>query len=561
MDASPRTAFLYLLVYRWISLVPPLAALFSEDPASSPERTVTILALAAGGNLIIHLFHGHLNRLVRARPVFFGVDLLFCAGLVTASGASTSPYYLYTLSPVLGAAFFFQWRGGLAAAAILSALFGAGVAIDLRLRDGTFDPLTFINRAVGYFLIGGIFGYPSVLLERLHRSGALLKQLHDELAQKNAALEKANRLALALQSVAVDIRDVQEYVLRGIVRELGYPRAIMALLNHRVGGFTRWLAVERGRETSDDAVYDQMAMVEPLASPMTDALRTGEVVLCEQAARMSGGAEIDRWLNLSRCAVVPLQMRGVPVGVILVELAEDSPVGAHDLAALRSIAEYSSLALWTTELCIRRARQLATQEERDRIAREIHDTVSQSLFGFAYTLEGCVRLLPGQPEAVREKLAELHALALRTMGEMRRSIFDMWLGELTTEQFADELHDSVRDVGLPDGLQVDIRIDVDVTELSPLSRKHLFRIAQEALTNVVRHANATRASVCLEACDGMVRLTVADDGKGFHPEESAARGGFGLSGIRERVRTLGGSVSIQAEPERGTRLEVAVPKP
>lgn len=565
-SAQQRTVFTYLLLYRWLALIPASILLLA---ASRPAPAILpfTFVLAVFDNLAITVFHSPLNRLVQAKPAFLGVDVLFCAALIAASGGVQSPYYLYSLSPLLAAAFFFQIRGGLLAAAGLSLLYAASAAVSVRYLGGTADLPAAFSQVAGFFLIAGIFGYPSLLLDHLRRSAALLQQMHDELVRKNAALERANRelrsvhgLAVALQSAAVDIRDVQERVLGGIVNELGFERAALALVDHDQGVLTQWVALDRRAGAVDDSLYAAAIPMECDGGTVGEVLRSRDARVCDDGLPPTGREEMDRRLGFGRYVVFPMFVRTIPVGVLIAESRGSDTMSPDGLSSARSVAEQGSLVLWTTRLCMERAQRLATQEERDRIAREIHDAVSQSLFGMAFTLEGCLRLLPQQPEPVKEKLQELHGLALRTMADMRRFIFDMWLGGLTTDQFIDELRGCVHDMGAPDGLEVGISVEGDITGLTPYTRKHLFRIAQEALANVIKHAEASRAEVRLEASGSQVRLAITDDGQGFDREKAASGSGMGLAGIRDRVRSIGGTMEIRCTQGAGTRIEVRVPR-
>jgi signal transduction histidine kinase len=502
-------------------------------------------AVAALNNLVISLFHSRLNPAVQARPLFLSVDLLVCAALIAASGGVYSPFYLYAFSPLLAAAFFFRIRGGLLAASALSLLYAGSAAISIRYFGGSVDPPVALSQVAGFYLIAGIFGYPSVLLGRLRRSAELLRQMHDELVSKNVALERMNRelrsvhaLVVTLQSAAVDIRDVQERVLNGIVNELGFARAAMALVDYEQGVVTRWLMLGRDGGEADDSAYTAAVPIDGGGGAVIETLQTRDVCVRENGAPPTSHEELNRRLGLSRYAVLPMLVRSIPIGVLIVEGRDGQVLGLEGLASAKAVAEHGSLILWTTRMCMERAQRLATQEERDRIAREIHDAVSQSLFGIAFTLDGCLRLLPHQAELVREKLQELHGLALRTMADMRRFIFDMSLGGLTTDQFIDELQDYIHDMGSPEGLTVGVSVDGDITELSPYTRKHLFRIAQEALA----------------------RLSVTDNGKGISHEKASTGGGLGLTSIRERVRSIGGTLDIRCAPGEGTRIEVRVPR-
>jgi signal transduction histidine kinase len=334
----------------------------------------------------------------------------------------------------------------------------------------------------------------------------------------------------------------------------------MALVDYEQGVVTRWLMLGRDGGEADDSAYTAAVPIDGGGGAVIETLQTRDVCVRENGAPPTSHEELNRRLGLSRYAVLPMLVRSIPIGVLIVEGRDGQVLGLEGLASAKAVAEHGSLILWTTRMCMERAQRLATQEERDRIAREIHDAVSQSLFGIAFTLDGCLRLLPHQAELVREKLQELHGLALRTMADMRRFIFDMSLGGLTTDQFIDELQDYIHDMGSPEGLTVGVSVDGDITELSPYTRKHLFRIAQEALANVIKHADGSQAAVRLEASGDLVRLSVTDNGKGISHEKASTGGGLGLTSIRERVRSIGGTLDIRCAPGEGTRIEVRVPR-
>jgi signal transduction histidine kinase len=254
-------------------------------------------------------------------------------------------------------------------------------------------------------------------------------------------------------------------------------------------------------------------------------------------------------------------LREHPVGVLLVEASEkEDPVR---LESLRAIASQAAVAVGTTMLCIDRAQRLAVQDERVRIAREIHDTVSQSLFGITYSLDACIKLLPEQPGTVKAELSSLSSLAQATRDELRQSILNIWPSELTAERFASDLRRYA--TGACRAGELDFAIDVrgDFSILSAGAKRSLYRIAQEALNNVVRHATASRARVCLDIVNGEALLAVRDDGRGFDPEVALAREydreRFGLRGIRDRAASLGGTSEFVSRPDAGATVLVALP--
>jgi signal transduction histidine kinase len=203
------------------------------------------------------------------------------------------------------------------------------------------------------------------------------------------------------------------------------------------------------------------------------------------------------------------------------------------------------------------------QEERIRIAREIHDTVSQSLFGMTYTLDACTKLLPDHPDQVKTELIDVVRLADTARQQLRRSIMDIWPSEMTGDSFTSDLfkflHEHCRSNVLD--LLIDVRGSFEL--LPPRARRDLYRIAQETLTNTVRHAAAAQMTICLEVGPQNVVMAMRDNGCGFDVRDALARERdrehFGLRGIQERVAALGGSVEFLSKPGAGTAILVELP--
>ena len=208
--------------------------------------------------------------------------------------------------------------------------------------------------------------------------------------------------------------------------------------------------------------------------------------------------------------------------------------------------------------------EVALQKEQQRIASDLHDTISQSLFGIAFTLNGCEKLLPEQPEVVKGELQMLAQEAQNTRSDLRHVIFDLWPDKLTSEQFSADLQRYIEGlIEHPPELELDIR--GDFAPLSPFTRRSLYRICQESLNNIAKHANAEHARVCLDIVDGRTRLLVRDDGRGFEvtgmmgkePEDNT----FGLNGMAKRTHVLGGSFDVFSRPDAGTSIVVDIPTP
>jgi signal transduction histidine kinase len=228
-----------------------------------------------------------------------------------------------------------------------------------------------------------------------------------------------------------------------------------------------------------------------------------------------------------------------------------------------TVANQAALALGTTLLCIDRARRLAIETERNRIARDIHDTVAQSLFGIVYSLDACISMLPVQANEVKNELIDLRALASSAHEEVRRSIFNLWPSPLTIELFMGDLTNYVSSCCRPRAFSIIFNNRGDFNSLAPGLRRTIYRMAQEALANSARHSDANSARLCLNVTTDQVYLDISDEGRGFDPAIALARNQtrehFGLHGIQERARAMGGECEIISQPGAGVRIMVNLP--
>jgi two-component system, NarL family, sensor kinase len=205
-------------------------------------------------------------------------------------------------------------------------------------------------------------------------------------------------------------------------------------------------------------------------------------------------------------------------------------------------------------------RLAAAEEWRRRIAREIHDDFSQRLAGLACALKALRKQLPeGDPQ-----LSELDAIGggLAELAEdLRRLSHDLHPAALERHGLAEALRDHCEEIERCHGLPVRLHLRDAVDSLPPDVALGLYRIIQEALANTVRHAAARTVHVTLSAAGGEVRLTVADDGRGFDPGAARRSGGIGLASMEERAQLLGGRCRVVSVPGAGTEIEATVPVP
>lgn len=224
----------------------------------------------------------------------------------------------------------------------------------------------------------------------------------------------------------------------------------------------------------------------------------------------------------------------------------------------RLVRELQRLAADNASLS-ERARQAAVLEERQRLARELHDSVTQALYGISLQAEAAARALTdGEAEPAAVGLREIRDTTQEAQAEMRLLLFELRPPLLEEQGLAEALRARLRAVEARAGLVTDFDYDGD-ERLPPETEQELYRIAQEALNNVLKHAHARRVGVRLAVSSDRAALEVADDGVGFEPTTSVA-GGFGLPGMRERARRLGGTLDVESAVGEGTCVRVEMPR-
>jgi NarL family two-component system sensor histidine kinase LiaS len=205
-----------------------------------------------------------------------------------------------------------------------------------------------------------------------------------------------------------------------------------------------------------------------------------------------------------------------------------------------------------------RLRDLAAVEERRRLARDLHDGIKQNLFGIRLAAAAAVNLLDTDPQAAREKMLEAADLNRRAQEEMKALLEELRPPGFGERGLPAALEDYLKAFGREHNLETEWTA-IGSAELDPDRQQALFRITQEALSNIYRHARAGRISMAFTGRPDEVSLQIVDDGRGFDPSVPAPASAAGLRGIRERLAEFGGSLGIESTPGSGTRLIIRLP--
>lgn len=250
-------------------------------------------------------------------------------------------------------------------------------------------------------------------------------------------------------------------------------------------------------------------------------------------------------------------------GYLIIYLAANALLGFYALANRRAEEARSANESLAAEVDqandrLRRAadqrQQLAVARARHALARELHDSVTQTVFSMTLATESALLLLDRQPSRLPAQLDHLADLARSALAQMQTLISELRPEPPAPGGLEAALRRHLAERRLPQELAFTVEVEGD-GQLSPAEESALFAIAREAVNNIVKHAQASHASIRLHLTEPFW-MEVADDGRGFAPERAARGGGVGLEGVRERAEEIGWNLAIAACPGRGTRLTV-----
>jgi signal transduction histidine kinase len=258
-------------------------------------------------------------------------------------------------------------------------------------------------------------------------------------------------------------------------------------------------------------------------------------------------------------AIIIVQSIVISAGVVFGEkLSEQNEDRRREAARLQALLDENA---GLHAQLLTQAREAGVLEERQRMAREIHDTIAQGLTGIITQLEAADQSRDREADRDRH-LQNAKRLARESLTEARRSVEASMPAALEAGTLAEALTSVATEWSEINAIPVDVTVTGDVIALHPEIEVALLRTAQEALANVAKHAGATRAGITLSFMGDVVTLDVRDDGVGFTvPERGTVdgSGGFGLTGMRQRVARVAGSLAIESEPGGGTAVSARVP--
>ena len=532
--AAPLTSFGACVRWATLALGLVLAALAGETTARVGACALALAAVA------IWQSDNRARREGPGTPASI-LELVVDVVAVVASGAWSSPFAVC----LLGGLMTFGFAQGFSAALRASALVIVAVAVPYHLSLDAFalESLRVTGQwAVVLLLVALLAGYARRMFGQAQEQHTLALDRMSDLAEANDLLVSLHRVAQTLPA-SLDLGQVLASTISRL-RSLIDCDVAAVLLQDESTGTWRVAAAE-------GAALHPVLRQSELPRPLADATTSSVASLVVSLGPGEGlGPEI-----LSRSGLyAPLRARGALLGLIAVEQHEPGFYGRRDLRILDAFAEPAALAIDNARW-FARLRTIGADEERVRIARDMHDSVGQSLAFLAFKLDRLAGM--SREPKMREELNVLRTEVRGVLTEVRDTLCDLRTEVTDARDLVDTLEEFLE--------RVRARADFDVSfwhessgRLPLVQERELWRLAHEAVTNVEHHARAQHLRVRWK-CDGEVGvLTVADDGRGFDTAAAAGPGSYGLQGMRERADAIGARLEIDSEPFVGTVVECRV---
>ena len=455
------------------------------------------------------------------------LDVAVAAALIGSTGGIESSYFVFGVVACAQVGFVVGAGPGVLAGVVTA----PAILVHPELLIGTGDTVG-LALWIAAFPAAGAAGS---VLERLVRP--VLDTSDRVLSQANELLSTLYRIARSVPG-GLELGSIASAAMAEVRDRLGAPAGVLLVGDagalHVVGSF--------GLPADGSAVVDRTAELEPLLS-------MGGVVAGPHLPRSLGADVHECWLG------APLSRDGVSLGLVLAACADHRRHDANRMF-LDQLASEASIAVENARL-FDRVGHLSADAERRRLARELHDGLVQALAHVHFEL-GFLALHGAEDEAtMRSEIERLSRVVERALTEIRSTISGL-RPDVEAKGLGESLASYLQDLrGLA---SPEIRFDAEgsMAGLDATEAEEVFRIAQEAVSNALRHSRATSVDVSLRAVESRVRLTVSDDGAGFTPTEPVRRG-MGLNAMRERASRVGGSLDIDSHPTLGTRVTFTIP--
>lgn len=471
-------------------------------------------------------------------------EIALHVGAVAATGFWDSPFVFSLLTAIIVAGFARGFGFGLR--------IGVGAALAISLGEATRpnyqgeDLRVALQWSAVLLLVGLVAGYARRISGEADRQHSLALDRLDRLSDANALLFSLHRVAQTLPA-SLDLGEVLDTTIARLRGLVDFDAVAILLFDDSDAA---WQVIRR----EGSALPNRLGPTE-LPPPLMTAMAENRLVEVPDFGEPNVGPGISPMSSSGIYTVLPA--RGSIIGLLAVESRRPNAFGSRDVDLLNGFVEPVALAIdnarWFSRL-----RTVGADEERTRIARDLHDNIGQSLAYLAFELDRIVdRDLSG--DELGSSLDQLRRDLRGVIGEVRDTLYDLRTDVSEGLEIGDVLEQfSAR---LADRTDLDVRVYCDRggARLPILQEREMWRIAQEALVNVERHAKA-RAAAVRWRCDGeSAALEVADDGQGFPDGQAGRLDSYGLMGMRERAVSIGATLEIHSEEGRGTVVRCFLP--
>jgi len=467
------------------------------------------------------------------------VDLILSMLAVYLSGGWRSPYYHFSLTALLIPSFFLTFRAVVGLGLIYMMAYAIGVASFGDALDGSWA-----DRNLNSF-IGAIIT-PMLIVLVPSYLGSLLRELDAAKRGAEEALadnELQFRVARAFLEGGSDMTRLMPAVAGAIHETSRFDRvAILVPDDAAADGDLRAYGIDLG-ETPSRERFDERF----------DAPGARTYAASSLPPPLDSAFGAMPWV-----AAVPLRSADGIEGWMIAATNDRPSSVLHEVRLLDAVAGQVAIGIRNVRLTERVA-ELAAESERTRIAREIHDGIAQMVYMLTLSLETAVDRVGTNPDEQRQRLKDLTALAKNALWEVRQYIFDLRPLLSGDEGLVGAIQGQVKEFQAVSDLPVELKVSGDPARLPVETSAALYRIVQEGLGNIFRHAQASHVRIELSFNDGALGLAIEDDGVGIAEGEPDGRVGYGMGNLRDRVEDLHGEVQVITSPGAGTRLEVTVP--
>ncbi len=529
-----------MLLLRWVTLVAGLGLASDDLRDDGGLLAATVVLVAYTMVRTVRPIRGDERVVLLALMAEMALTVI----VVDATGYWSSPLAFSLLATAAVAGFAGGFAYGLRVAVVIVVTVSLPWSLDPMF--GGDDPSVTLQWSTETVLVVVMAGYARRISGEADRRQHLAMDRVTRLSDANALLFSLNQVAQTLPA-SLDLAEVLDSTMEQIAALLDHDASAILLFDDTEN---RWQVARRS------GVRPPSRLVTAELPPPLNRARRLRTVHGEPNLLARGGPGLDPGAGSGLYAV--LATRGSVIGLLSVEHADARHFDDHDLELLAGLAEPAALAIDNARW-FGRLRTVGADEERTRIARDLHDRIGQSLAYLAFELD---RVLKNARKSRTDEetvaaLGELRGDVRGVIGEVRDTLYDLRTEVTDSHGLVDTLEQFLARVGERSGLDVVLRSEQSA-RLPILQERELWRIAQEAVVNVERHARAATLTVSWSTDGHGADLEVADDGRGMPVGRAGRFDSYGMIGMRERAASIGATLTFESTPGRGTRVRATL---